>query len=67
MNDSFRVRGVEAVGDLDRQIEDLVRGERLPLNPVLEGLALKILHRDEVTALVLVDVVDGADVGMIQG
>jgi hypothetical protein len=40
--------------------------ELLSLNPVLEGSALKILHRAEVPAFVLIDLANGADVGVIQ-
>jgi len=29
MDDPFRVRGIEAIGDLDRQIKNLVRAGRL--------------------------------------
>ena len=60
------MRGIEAVGDLDCQIEDFIRAERLSLNPVLERVAFEELHRNEVPAFMLVDVVDGADVGVIQ-
>src|SRR5689334_5355202 len=34
---------------------------------MFEGLAVEELHRDERVALMLVDLVDRADVGMIQG
>jgi hypothetical protein len=57
---------IEPVRDLDCQIENLVCLERLSLNTVLEGAALQVLHRDEVPAFILVDIIDGADVGMIQ-
>src|SRR5215467_10491967 len=36
------------------------------LDPVLEGLPLEILHGDEGLAFLLADLVDGADMGMVQ-
>jgi len=36
-------------------------------NPVLQRLALQQLHADEGLALVLVDVVDRADIGVVEG
>jgi hypothetical protein len=67
MNDSFRVRCIQAVGDPDRQVKNLIHVERLLLNAMLERLACEEFHRDKVLAFMLVDVMDGADVGMIDG
>jgi len=36
------------------------------LDAVLQGLAFQVLHDDEGLSLMLTNVVDGADVGMIQ-
>ena len=41
--------------------------QRTPGDPVLERHAVQVLHDQEGAAVVLADVVDGADVGMIQG
>jgi hypothetical protein len=35
-------------------------------NAMLEGLALQVLHHDERLAFLLVNVVNGANVGMVQ-
>jgi hypothetical protein len=67
MDDPFRVGGIEGVGDLDREIEELGRRQGLAGDAVLEGLAFQQLHGDEGLTVVSVDVVDGADVGMVQG
>jgi len=61
------MRSIETIGNLERQVENLVCAERLALNVLLECLAFQELHRDEVPAFVIVDVVNGADVRVIQG
>ena len=67
MDDALGVRGVEAFGDLHRDIEQALQIEALPGDPVLQRLALEDLHDDERAAGVLVDLVNGADVPVIQG
>ena len=67
MDDPLGVGGVERVRDLDGQVEDLVRGERLADDALFERPAFEELHGDEMPALVLVDVEDGADAGMVEG
>ena len=66
MDDPLRVRGLERVGDLDGEVKQFVRLERLARNAMLQGLSLQQLHRDEGLAFVLVDVVNRADVGMVE-
>ena len=61
------VRLGQAAGDLAREVEQLLDGEASRLEPVLEGLALDQLHRDEARALVLADLVDRGDVRMVEG
>jgi hypothetical protein len=61
------VRGVECVGDLQAQVQDLLGAEPPRRDAVLQRLPMQALHDDEGAPLVLADVVDGADVGMIQG
>ena len=62
----FAVRRIEAVGDLDADLQELRDFDGLDGDAVLEGLALEQLHGDERPALELPDVVDRADVGMIE-
>ena len=63
----LRVRGLERVGDLDAR----ARGRRStgsgpPRDPLLQRLPVEQLHDDERLPVVLADVVDRADVRMVQ-
>src|SRR5262245_23726891 len=57
----------ESVGDLDRQVEKLVGRQRFPHDTLPESLAYEQLHGDKRLTGMLVNVVDGADVGVVQG
>jgi len=61
------VRRIQRVRDLDPQIQDLLQLHRLAVDPLLERLPLHQLHHDEGVALVLGDLVDHADAGVIEG
>ena len=67
MDDSLGVRGVEGVGDLDGERR---AGCRVPAADRRSGAsawhAIEILHGDEGFAVLLADVVNGADVGMVE-
>jgi len=54
------------IGDLNREFEQFVCLERLSGNALLERFALPILHHDKGLALVLPNVVNRADVRVIQ-
>src|SRR5439155_368418 len=54
------------VRDLDPDVDDLVDLEARGARVVLERLALEALHDDVVLALVLTDVVDGADARVVE-
>ena len=66
VHDPPRVRRLERVGDLRPQVEQRLELERPGPEPVPQRLAVEELHRDEGLALVLVDVVDRADVGVLE-
>src|SRR5215813_10213707 len=66
MRDALRVRRIQPIGYLDREVQQLVDLQGLRPNPVLEGLPLQILHGDEGLAFILADLVDGTDMGMVQ-
>jgi hypothetical protein len=66
MNDAFAVRRVERVGDFDPEIEQLLGFQRSAERQLAKSLAFQILHRDERLFLVLPDLVNGANVRVIQ-
>ena len=76
MNDSVTVRFIERVRNLKGVFERLLQRKRTLRQPIRERLALEVLHHDVVdvilaadlsaVALAKVDVVEGADVRMIQ-
>ena len=45
----------------------MLKFEGLAVDPVFEGFAFEQLHGDEVASAVLADLVDGADIGVVQG
>ena len=67
MDDPFAVSRLQPVGHLYRQIQNLVHVQTLALHSIPQCLPFEELQGDEALALVLIDIVDGADVGMIEG
>ena len=67
MNDTLRVGGVEAFGNLPCPIEKDLGLQRPPRNAMRQRHPVEKLHRNEGLAVVLRDFVDGANVGMVQG
>jgi hypothetical protein len=47
MDDALGVRGVESVGDLNRQVQQFVRLKRLASDATLEGLPFEQFHHDK--------------------
>jgi hypothetical protein len=47
MDNAFAVRGVERVGNFDRQTEQDIHLQRTAGDAMLEGQAIEILHGDE--------------------
>ncbi len=66
MNNAFRVRRFQRVRDLDGQLEQHIHRESLLPDPQLERLPFEQLHGDEIAAIGLPDLVDGADIRMVQ-
>jgi hypothetical protein len=66
VDDPRRVRGLEGVGDLQRDPDDFRRGQLVPRHVHLEVGPVAPLHDDEGRAFVLVDFVDRADVRVVE-
>ena len=66
VHDSLGVCGLQRVGDLHREPQKLAGGQGPPVDVLLQRLAFQQLGRDEEPAVDLVDVVDGADVRVVQ-
>ena len=58
--------GIKRVGDLHSDIEDFIHAHGFAADLLPQIFALQQLHDEERLALVFFDLVDGANVGMIQ-
>jgi len=67
MNNTFGVSGLEGVGSLDSNGQQFFDGEGMVGHGLTEGLSFEQLHDEEVLSAQLLDGVNGADVGVIQG
>ena len=67
MKNAGGVRGRQRVRDLHRVLQPVTDAQPASSDHVGERRAGDVLHRDEVDAVVLPDVVDRDDVRMIQG
>jgi hypothetical protein len=66
VDDPGTVCGLERVGNLDRERQQHVDLERAPGDAMLQRHPVEKLHHEERAAVLLADIVDGADVGVIQ-
>ena len=66
VDDAGRVRCFERVGDLDRQRQQPIDLERAPGDPMLQRRPVEKLHDEKRAAVLLADIVDRADVGVVQ-
>jgi hypothetical protein len=66
MRDALQMRLLERVGDLDPDLERLLERQRSALDSRGERLAFEILHDEEVGVALAADVVQRADVRMIE-
>ncbi len=67
VDDADRVRLGECVRDLDRITQNVVERQALGGNQLVEAPAGDELHGDEVRALILANLIDMDDVGVIEG
>jgi len=54
------------VGNLDAGVEHGLQFHSMAADALLQALAVQLLHHDERMAVVVLDAVDGADVGMVE-
>src|SRR5271169_166902 len=67
MDDALRVSGIQCIGNLDAQIEHCLDLQRLAPDPASERLPFQQFHGDEGSPLDLVNLIDCADVLVVQG
>jgi len=66
VDDAFGMRGVERIGNLNRQAEQNIRLDRPSGNAMLQRYPVQKLHGDERLPILLPNVINRADVGMIE-
>ena len=66
MDDALGMRGIERVGDLYGQRQQRVQFQGTPADAVAQRHSLQKLHGYEGATVLLADIVNGADVGMVQ-
>src|ERR1700674_473947 len=66
MRHAFAVGLVERVGNLDGVLQDLLQRQRTFQQTLRERLAFEIFHYQIIDTVLLADVEESADVGMIQ-
>jgi hypothetical protein len=67
MNDTLSVSLIERISNLDRVLQEQIDRQRAARNALRERLAFQVLHDEEVDALVMSEIEQRADVGMIEG
>src|ERR1700688_1240479 len=67
MNNSSGVRRIQRVGNFNCQGKQHIWLDRLSANAMLERESIEKFHGDERFPVLLIDLVDRADVGMVQG
>jgi hypothetical protein len=66
MDNAFRVRGVQPFGYLYRNLQYRLQFQRATGNHVFQSFAFQIFHGDERSAVFFPDVMNRADVRMVQ-
>src|SRR5580704_1959281 len=66
VDDAFTVSGIQRIGNLNGQPQLDIGFDRFSCDAMLKGHAFKKLHDEEGTTILLADVIDGADIGVIE-
>ena len=67
MNYPFGVGGIECVGDLECDLQHLAQWHAAADDAIFQSLAFEIFHGQKREALVFADIVNGANVWVIEG
>src|SRR5205085_4925024 len=66
MNDAFGMSGVEGIGDLDGPVFENNYAHGLAAEAMVKRLTFEQLHSNEPLAILLADIEEGANIGMIE-
>src|ERR1700747_2228112 len=66
VDDAACVRCVQRIGNLDAEVEDLIEGQWSVVDPMLERLTVEVLHGDEGAAVEFADIVNCANIGVVE-
>ena len=65
VDDSLGMGGVESVGNFDRNLQNALQIHRPAVNDMFQGVAIEKFHGNKGAGIMLTNIVDGANVGMI--
>ncbi len=66
VDDAPFVCGIERIGHLNSQLQHSLERKRISFDEMFESLAIEEFHHNEVLPLMLADLVNRADIGMVQ-
>jgi hypothetical protein len=66
MHDALGVRGLQSIGNLQSPIEKRPQRNGTLTDALLQRVAFEQLHRNEGPALIFINLINGADVGMVE-
>ena len=66
MNDSLGMGSHQSVRNMNRNVEQWFQFQRLASDPLLQAFPFQLFHHDEGMTVVIINLINGADVGMIQ-
>src|SRR5436190_1747933 len=66
MNDAFGMRRINRIRDFNSEIQRFLDAQRTAIVPVFQCLSIEVFHHNERTAVVLTDIVDRANLRMIE-
>src|SRR5438477_6931480 len=66
MDNARVMRHIQRIGNLSSKVEQLIERDGLSLDTVLQCGPFQVLHHDVVTPVIFANVVNSADVGVVQ-